>query len=86
MRMKKLINVSLTVRFCLTLIVCHAHWHARQHQSTSTAVCSKTASLDGAPAVTQAPPLCLYSASPGILGSGLPPGVQWSAILETVSF
>ena len=81
MRMKKLIDVSLTVRFCSTLTVCHA-----QHQSTSTAVCSKTASLDGAPAVTQAPPLCLYSASPGILGSGLPPGVQWSAILETVSF
>ena len=75
MRMKKLINVSLTVRFCLTLIVCHAHWHARQHQSTSTAVSPKPESLDGAPAVAQAPLLCLYSVSPGISGSGLPSGV-----------
>ena len=43
MRMKKLIDVSLTMSFSTTLTGCHAHWHTVQHQSISTAVCPKPA-------------------------------------------
>lgn len=89
MRMKKLIDVNLTMSFCTTLTVCQLptgmHGSIKVHlYSTSTIICPKPASLDGVPAVALAPRLCLYSLSPGFLGSGLPSGVQWSAVLETV--
>lgn len=66
MRMKKLIDVNLTMSFCTTLTVCQLptgmHGSIKVHlYSTSTVICPKPASLDGVPAVALAPRLCLYS-------------------------